>query len=359
MTWAAKKTNTAEPEKSEAADQSISMKDIAGLTSEVRGLAQTKTQQIHKITHRMRMLALNAMIEAARAGDMGRGFSIVAQEVRGVSTEVEAIAEALQEELGGRVESLERLTCVMAEQAQAQRLIDLALNAIEIIDRNLYERTCDVRWWATDSAIVEALANKSPATADFATHRLGVILSAYTVYMDLWVCAPDGTIIASGRPDQYPVVGQSAKHEPWFDQALRLGSGDDYTAGDIATCAMLKHQPSATYAATIREDGLAHGRVLGVLAAHFDWAPQAKAVVEGVRLTSDEKQTSRVLIVDAARRIIASSDGQGILRETLNFQPNGRASGCDRSNGQLIAFHATPGYETYSGLGWHGVIVQK
>ena len=28
---------------------------------------------------------------------------------------------------------------------------NLALNAIELIDRNLYERTCDVRWWATDS----------------------------------------------------------------------------------------------------------------------------------------------------------------------------------------------------------------
>ena len=28
----------------------------------------------------------------------------------------------------------------------------------------------------------------------------------------------------------------------------------------------------------------------------------------------------------------------------------------DRS-GALIAFHATPGYETYKGLGWFGVII--
>ena len=37
-------------------------------------------------------------------------------------------------------------------------MVDLALNAIEFIDRNLYERTCDVRWWATDSAVVDCVA---------------------------------------------------------------------------------------------------------------------------------------------------------------------------------------------------------
>ena len=29
-----------------------------------------------------------------------------------------------------------------------------------MIDRNLYERTCDVRWWATDGDMVNALDKK-------------------------------------------------------------------------------------------------------------------------------------------------------------------------------------------------------
>lgn len=29
------------------------------------------------------------------------------------------------------------------------------------------------------------------------------------------------------------------------------------------------------------------------------------------------------------------------------------------SQGATVAFHATPGYETYRGLGWCGVIVQN
>lgn len=41
-------------------------------------------------------------------------------------------------------------------------MTDLALNVVDLIDRNLYERSCDVRWWATDSAVVQALESATP-----------------------------------------------------------------------------------------------------------------------------------------------------------------------------------------------------
>jgi hypothetical protein len=66
------------------------------------------------------------------------------------------------------------------------------------------------------------------------------------------------------------------------------------------------------------------------------------------------------LLVDADHRVIASSDGQGILNERLALKADGRANGYYvDTNRTLVAFHATPGYETYRGLGWYGVIVQK
>jgi hypothetical protein len=345
--------------KNDPGAERVSLADVAGLTRHVNSLTNKKIQEIQKITSRMRMLALNAMIESARAGAAGAGFTIVAQEVRGVGDEVERVASNLEQELVGQITQLERLTQIMAEQAQGARLVDLALNAIEIVDRNLYERTCDVRWWATDSAFVTCAADPNETARTYASERLAVILGAYTVYLDIWLCDLGGRVLANGRPDRYRVVGSDVSGEAWFKHAAALPSGDEYTVADIATQSQLGNAKTATYAAKVCAGGRAHGAALGVLAVHFDWEAQARTIIDGVRLSDDERSRSRVMLVDASHRIIAASDGRGVLSERLSLNAGDRSSGYySEGAGRLVAFHATPGYETYRGLGWYGVIVQ-
>ncbi|WP_238232193.1 MULTISPECIES: methyl-accepting chemotaxis protein [Methylobacterium] len=340
----------------------VTIAQVAAETTEVKRIAADKTRRIQAITGQVKMLALNALIEAARAGEQGRGFSVVAQEVRAIGAEVEAIARSLDAELAGRINSLQDLVQRITETAQGERLVDLALNAVELIDRNLYERTCDVRWWATDRAVVDCATAPDPERIAHATQRFGIILSAYTVYLDLWLCDLDGTVIAHGRQHRYPGIrGQSVAHEPWFRQALRLASGDDYVAGEVHRQGHLDGAQVATYCAKVSADGMANGRPLGILAIHFDWEPQARAIVEGVRVAPADKARTRVLLVDANRRILAASDQRGVLTETLQFDTAGMASGHRRDprSGATTAFYRTPGYETYAGLGWSGVIVQQ
>ncbi|WP_298957046.1 methyl-accepting chemotaxis protein [uncultured Methylobacterium sp.] len=339
-----------------------SLPDIAAVAASLKAAAHDKAQRIQQITGQVRMLALNAKIESSRAGDFGRGFTVVANEVGTVGEHIAGLARELEADVTGRINDLQDQVARMAERAQGDRLVDLALNAIELIDRNLYERTCDVRWWATDSAVVECAAAPAEERAAYASRRLGVILSAYTVYLDLWLCDLDGRVLAHGRPERFSGVrGASVAHEPWFRKAAALASGDDYVAGDIRREERLGGAQVATYCASVRAGGEASGAPLGVLAIHFDWEPQARAIVQGVRVAPEDRGRTRVLLLDAAQRVIAASDGAGVLSERVALRHDGAPSGVyrDAERRATVAFHATPGYETYRGLGWYGAILQS
>lgn len=328
------------------------------LATRMSEITTAKVNDIQAVTRATNILALNALIESSRAGEAGKGFAVVAQEVKSVSARVTEIANELKTRFANEVEALQKT----ANLVRGSRLAELAGYAIELMDRNLYERSCDVRWWATDSAVVDACADESDShqARAHASHRLGVILDAYTVYLDLWIADRQGRVIANGRPSRYNPVDSDVSREPWFRDALATRSGGDYAVADISRSEKLGHQAVASYATAIREGGAADGPVIGVLGIFFDWQAQADAIVKSIRFTDEERARTRVLLIDSRHRVIAASDGHGVLTETFPLHTDGKTMGSYvQQDGQMVGFCKTPGYETYEGLGWYGVIVQK
>ncbi|WMJ89319.1 methyl-accepting chemotaxis protein [Anaerocolumna sp. MB42-C2] len=80
---------------------------------------------IASIAEETNLLALNAAIEAARAGEAGRGFNVVAEEIRKLAEEsavttkvITDMVSSLQNDSGNSVDTMEEVKAVLAEQAR-------------------------------------------------------------------------------------------------------------------------------------------------------------------------------------------------------------------------------------------------
>lgn len=335
------------------------------IVGELDVLMANAVHEIHGLNERARMLSFNAKIEAGRAGGaVGAAFGVVARAMQELSERTSGVADGLRAETRDQIRTLQSTVEQISTEVQGERLADMALTNIDLIDRNLYERTCDVRWWGTDQAIIGALANGDPESRHHASQRMGVILNAYTVYFDLVIADRQGRIVCNGRPNVYRSEGQWHDSAAWFQSAIHSSSGDEFGFEGVHDSALVGGKSSLVYSVGIRPAGQPTAHPLGVLGVVFNWQGLSQTVVEQTKIPEHLKAKSHVAILDDAGRVLANIQkgtlGQ-ILRlprlRTLLDQRYGYLVDEIQGERVLMAHALAPGFETYS-TGWHSVIVR-
>ncbi|HBW34045.1 methyl-accepting chemotaxis protein [Desulfosporosinus sp. BICA1-9] len=123
-----------------------SMDDETEHVNTEMGRTNELTQKIKKISKQSNILGLNAAIEASRAGEHGRGFAIVSEEVRRLASDTDASTKAIdsnvqevQSSVRLLIEAIKQLTAVTENHATDVSEIAHSLEKIESMAKKLVE----------------------------------------------------------------------------------------------------------------------------------------------------------------------------------------------------------------------------
>jgi methyl-accepting chemotaxis protein len=136
--------------------------DLGKLSEQISSIIQV----IQEIADQTNLLALNAAIEAARAGEQGRGFAVVADEVRGLaartSSSAQEITSTIDKIQNGTHKSVETMTAGVRQVEHGAELSSQAGSAIEDIQSGSL-RVLEVFTEISDMLREQALASNDVA----------------------------------------------------------------------------------------------------------------------------------------------------------------------------------------------------
>ena len=253
---------------------------------------------------------------------------------------LDSIVETQKEFQNLRTLMIESLISRYFNQASSEITLN-AQAAIDIIIRNLFERTADVGFLATDDDLIEFMADEhaDAQAQSFIEHRIEEYVAKYSVYDDIVLVDTDGKVRAKLKQNN-PV---SQSHDALIQQALKTTEPylEVYRHSDLFP----NKTKSLIYAKRIEK-----GReIVGVLCMSFEFSEEMDAIFS--TLNKDE-QGYKLMLLDASGEVIASNCvsnpvGRKMTEPKPQAAPSSHAQGMDYCT-------QTHGYQGFMGLPWYG-----
>ena len=189
--------------------------------------------------------------------------------------------------------------------------------AIDIMDRNLYERANDCRWWALNSYFKEALDDYSTISEkkEELSSILKYINDLYTVYSNLIIFDKNGKIIAVSNEKEQYLIGKILTQD-WIEKTLTLKDTSKYCVSKFEKTNLYENESTYIYCSAIRsfkDDN----DVVGGIAIVFDSSAQFYTMLDEILpkdIYGNKQKGVYAFFTDKNKQIIATT--------STNFEVN-------------------------------------
>jgi methyl-accepting chemotaxis protein len=259
----------------------------------------------------------------------------------------------------------------LAEKAGTEQS-EVAFNAIDKLDRNLFERYGDV----------QAFAGSDPAKSMDARRIqtwMDTTMGIYTpIYKLMVVADTHGRIIAAnrvtldGKPlDTTSLIGKDVSGEAWFKTAAggKLADAETFVE-DLHEDPLMRavygdgqKSLAMNYTYPIKDDA---GKIVGVWSNRFNWEV-AESILGDVlaRAKANGGETQRFFLVNKAGTVLHSFKPEQTLKTSYADTPVVKLALHPKADGdyagkaldgsgdaRIFGYHRSVGYSTYPGVGW-------
>ena len=255
-------------------------------------------QESKRVNDDLSLVVLNGQITALKQE---------AAEFMPVLESIKNIGESTENIFSGSVSDLQSTVL----SSQMNNVMFMAALAVNIMDRNLYERANDCRWWALTSAFRQILSKPVIDNVDQnkLSETLHYINSLYTVYTNLYIFDLHENIVAVSDPEQSSLIGLSVAKNSGAADALKLDNSQQYSVSDFIKTPLYENKPTYIYNALISSEDTTEA--LGGIAIVFDSTPEFTAILNDTLPKNEHGEVSQgsfAMFVERTGQIISVTD---------------------------------------------------